>query len=78
MTSENEIDELARKYASMEEYPNTVWLRQGFKAGFTAGARSEKVKHNHITRDIKPLGQCPGCDEYHDRHIPKAIKGDKK
>ena len=20
-------------------------------------------QHNHITRDIKPFGQCPGCDE---------------
>jgi len=28
-------------------------------------------KHNHITRDIKPLGECPSCDEYHDKHIPK-------
>ena len=24
--------------------------------------------HNHVTRDIKPRGQCPGCDRYHDRH----------
>lgn len=22
--------------------------------------------HNHITRDIKPQGKCPGCDLYHD------------
>jgi hypothetical protein len=28
-------------------------------------------KHNHMTRDIKPLGKCPLCDEYHDKHIPK-------
>ena len=28
-------------------------------------------KHNHVTRDIKPLGQCPACDDYHDKHIPK-------
>lgn len=21
------------------------------------------LKHTHITRDIKPPGQCPGCDE---------------
>lgn len=20
-------------------------------------------RHNHITRDIKPTGQCPGCDD---------------
>jgi len=34
----------------------------------------ESVKHNHITRDIKPLGQCPACDNYHNRHIPNAVK----
>lgn len=28
-------------------------------------------KHNHATRDIKPFGKCPACDEYHDRNIPK-------
>jgi hypothetical protein len=28
-------------------------------------------KHNHITRDIKPLGECPACDLYHNRNIPK-------
>ncbi len=28
--------------------------------------------HNHVTRDIKPLGQCPACDRYHDKHIPKG------
>jgi len=28
-------------------------------------------KHNHVTRDIKPLGQCPACNDYHDKHIPK-------
>lgn len=21
--------------------------------------------HNHMTRDIKPPGQCPACDRYH-------------
>lgn len=26
--------------------------------------------HNHVTRDIKPLGQCPACDDYHNRTIP--------
>lgn len=23
------------------------------------------MSHNHVTRDIKPKGQCPACDEYH-------------
>lgn len=22
------------------------------------------AQHNHVTRDIKPYGQCPGCDVY--------------
>lgn len=21
--------------------------------------------HNHITRNIKPFGKCPACDDYH-------------
>lgn len=29
--------------------------------------RLEPVQHNHPTRDIKPLGKCPACDEYHSR-----------
>lgn len=32
---------------------------------------SKRELHNHITRDIKPLGQCPACDRYHDSQIPK-------
>lgn len=23
------------------------------------------IEHNHITRDIKPVGECPSCDKYH-------------
>lgn len=26
------------------------------------------IRHNHMTRDIKNRGECPACDEYHDRH----------
>jgi hypothetical protein len=26
------------------------------------------MNHNHMTRDIKKPGVCPGCDEYHARH----------
>ncbi len=32
------------------------------------------TEHNHVTRDIKPIGQCPACDRYHDQHIPKPEK----
>lgn len=28
--------------------------------------------HNHITRDIKPRGVCPGCDLYWARHDERA------
>jgi hypothetical protein len=33
-----------------------------------------RINHNHITRDIKPLGKCPACDVYHDGQIPKRDK----
>jgi hypothetical protein len=26
------------------------------------------VRHNHLTRDIKPKGTCPACDRYHAWH----------
>ena len=29
------------------------------------------TKHNHITRDIKELGQCPACDEHHNKYYLK-------
>lgn len=25
-------------------------------------------EHNHMTRDVKRYGLCPGCDEHHDRY----------
>ena len=31
------------------------------------------MNHNHITRDIKPKGQCPACDEYHNKRSPKKL-----
>lgn len=33
-------------------------------------------KHNHVTRDIKPRGECPSCDEwYHFNDARNRIKG---
>jgi hypothetical protein len=29
--------------------------------------------HNHVTRDIKPEGQCPACDRY---HASRKARGD--
>ena len=31
------------------------------------------MNHNHITRDIKRKGECPGCDEYHNRKIKRKV-----
>lgn len=30
------------------------------------------MRHNHITRDIKPRGNCPACDLYHEGQ-PKKL-----
>jgi hypothetical protein len=35
-------------------------------------SQSLDVKHNHMTRDIKKLGVCPACDNY---HVTEAQKG---
>ncbi|WP_133159089.1 hypothetical protein [Arthrobacter glacialis] len=31
--------------------------------------------HNHVTRDIKPAGQCPVCDSYHDQPAATEPEG---
>lgn len=35
--------------------------------------------HNHVTRDIKPVGECPACDEYWgtDWGNPRPPAGDR-
>lgn len=33
---------------------------------------------NHITREIRNLGECPGCDEYHNSIMRKAYESLKK
>ena len=30
-------------------------------------AVTDPARHNHVTRDIKPPGTCPACDQYHER-----------
>lgn len=34
--------------------------------------------HNHITRDIRPPGLCPACDEHHDKamgvHVMTSVQ----
>lgn len=31
-------------------------------------------RHNHITRDIKPIGMCPACDDYHARRAVGEVR----
>lgn len=31
------------------------------------------MKHNHVTRDIKSLGECPICDKYHEYELNVTI-----
>lgn len=31
------------------------------------------LKHNHVTRDIKALGQCPMCDDAYGRDIEERL-----
>ena len=26
-----------------------------------------RPRHNHVTRDVKPAGECPGCDATRER-----------
>jgi len=35
-------------------------------------------EHNHLTRDIKPEGQCPACDNYHKDHEDLCYSCGKK
>ena len=32
--------------------------------------KGQPVRHNHLTRDIKPPGQCPGCDVHRGQEPP--------
>lgn len=34
--------------------------------------RPRPPHHNHTTRDIKPIGECPACDRYHAKYPPTA------
>ena len=38
-------------------------------AGRSAAGGRHVTAHTHLTRDMKPLGECPACDEYH-RYVP--------
>lgn len=32
------------------------------------------MRHNHLTRDIKPLGECPRCDSTHPLIISRDLR----
>lgn len=32
-----------------------------------------RENHNHVTRDIKPPGQCYSCDRYHALHPTREV-----
>lgn len=46
----------------MTEIDLVAVLRQAMEA-----AKERASHHNHMTRDIKPVGECPACDAYHAR-----------
>jgi hypothetical protein len=65
------VDEISFEGESMESlqekvnrdvYAETAQANQLDPLGMLP---AEQVQHNHMTRDIKPHGQCPACDEYH-------------
>lgn len=41
-------------------------------------AFSGQQRHNHVTRDIKPVGKCPACDEYWERTYSPQKAADKQ
>lgn len=39
---------------------------------------NDMPRHNHMTRDIKPEGQCPMCDRYHQRRRANEARGNDR
>jgi len=42
------------------------------RLGRSSAGTCDVTAHMHLTRDMKPLGECPACDEYH-RYIPDDV-----
>lgn len=38
----------------------------------------ENIQHNHLTRDIRPKGECPSCDKYHQSRMEERWREDYK
>lgn len=47
--------------------PETQQTGRVVRDDATGDGKPWGVPHNHVTRDIKPPGQCPACDRFHDR-----------
>ena len=68
-----QLDEEAGRETDSLEYSRefrNFWKAEtdaAYERGKRAALRKEPVqRHNHITRDIKPYGQCPACDATRD------------
>lgn len=46
-----------------------TWVEEKYEAAIAERDQLKKrlaeFMHNHVTRDIKPEGECPSCDHYH-------------
>lgn len=54
-----------QKHAALVTYANEADARAD---------RLEKTRHNHITRDVKPMGQCLACDVQHLKQENQKLK----
>ena len=64
----DQIVEEQRKDDRYEERADTEEARMAERDELEAN-RDKVTWHNHMTRDIKPLGECPGCDFYHSKQM---------
>lgn len=52
----------------------TSWLRVLAAAMAAAEPKAQAPRHDHVTRDIKAVGQCPACDTYHLSRIETVLR----
>lgn len=63
------VIEVRRQLKKISDFRTTLFPKADPKPQ-KPKSEPRRTLHNHITRDIKPRGRCPGCDQYHD-HIEK-------
>jgi hypothetical protein len=73
----NESEEFVKKIFVLGEHTE-LWIHYfiAFRELFTVMKHHKGNRHNHITRDIKPQGECPACDEYHAKSIARNVLAD--